>query len=87
MVHVCKETVSTFILIVQLHISVLGLLEGKVVKQVSGLNLCQEQAKDQGLTSAGTELKIKFVILTSLVENPTRIGSYTGSWQDPSTIT
>ena len=40
----------------------LGLLEGKVVKQVPGLDLCQEQAKDQELNSAGTELKIRFVI-------------------------
>ena len=57
MVHVCEETVSTFILIVQQHILMLGLLEGKVVKQVPGLDQCQE------LKLAGTELKIIFAIV------------------------
>ena len=41
-------------------------MEGQVVKQVPGLDLCQEQAKDQELNSAGTELKIRFVIVTML---------------------
>ena len=31
-----------------------------------GLDLCQEQAKDQELNSAGTELKIIFVIVTMI---------------------
>ena len=62
-VHICEETVSTFILIIQLHIPMLGLLERKVVKEVPGLDLCQEQAKDPELTSTGT-VKIKFVIVT-----------------------
>ena len=64
MVHVWDETVSTFILIVQRHIPMLGLLEGKVVKQVPGLDLCQEQAKDQEPNFVETELKIKFIIVT-----------------------
>ena len=64
MVHVCEETVSTSILIVQQHIPMLGLLEGKVVKQVPGLDQCQEQVKDQELNFAGTELKIKFTVVT-----------------------
>ena len=40
-VRVCKETVGTFILIVQLHFPMLGLLERKVVKHVPRLDLCQ----------------------------------------------
>ena len=64
MVHVCEETVSTFISIVQQHIPVLGLSEGKVVKQVPGLDQCQEYAKDQELNFAGTELRIEFAIVT-----------------------
>ena len=66
MVHVCDETVSTFILIVQWHIPMLDLLEGKVVKQVPGLDLCQEQAKDQELNFAETELEIRFIIVTMI---------------------
>ena len=31
-----------------------------------GLDLCQEQAKDEELNSAGTELKIRFVIVTMI---------------------
>ena len=41
-------------------------IRGKVVKQVPSLDLCQEQAKDQELNSAGTELKIRFVIVTMI---------------------
>ena len=41
----------------------LGLIEGKVVKLVPGLDLCQNKAENQELNSAGTELKIKFVII------------------------
>ena len=42
MVDVCEETVSTFILIVQRHIPLLGLIKGKVVKLVPGLDLGQK---------------------------------------------
>ena len=41
-----------------------GPIRGESLEQIPGLDLCQEQTKDQELNSAGTELNIKFVIVT-----------------------
>ena len=39
-------------------------IRGEVLKQVLGLYQCQEQTKGQGPNSEGTELKIRFVMVT-----------------------